>query len=80
MATPMPARDAGGMSAPRPIRRPHEMRIDPLRCQRGDLCRLLAPEVGDGRHVPVTPDTLAAMAACPTGALGWREEDPPRGD
>jgi ferredoxin len=56
------------------------MRIDRLLCQRGDLCRLLAPEVGDGRHVPVTPDTLAAMAACPTGALGWREEDDPRDD
>jgi len=31
--------------------------------------RELAPEIGDGRDVPVTPDTLLAMASCPTGAL-----------
>lgn len=68
------------MREPRPIRRPHEMRIDPHRCLRGGLCRLTAPEVGDGRHVPVTPDTLAAMAECPTGALGWSEPEGADGD
>ncbi len=61
---------------PRPRLRPHAMRIDPDRCQHGKLCQLLAPEIGDGRDVPVTPDTLLAMASCPTGALSWREADP----
>lgn len=64
-------------STPHPTSRlrPTAMRIDPSRCQRGELCHLLAPEIGDGRDVPVTPDTLLAMAACPTGALSWREPE-----
>lgn len=56
--------------------RPRAMRIDRTRCQHGELCHLLAPEIGDGRDVPVTPDTLVAMASCPTGALSWREPEP----
>lgn len=56
-------------------RRPRSMRIDPARCQHGGLCELLAPEIGQGREVPVTPDTLAAMAECPTGALQWSDEN-----
>lgn len=57
------------------IRRPRIMRIDQSRCQHGGLCELLAPEVGDGHDVPVTPYTLAAMAECPTGALRWSEDE-----
>lgn len=63
------------MTTNQPIRRPVAMRIDPVRCRHGGLCQLLAPEVGDGRHVPITADTLAAMGECPTGALTWLEAD-----
>ncbi|HEX7021362.1 MAG TPA: ferredoxin [Trueperaceae bacterium] len=55
------------------------MRIDELRCSRCGLCYLIAPVVEiNAQHIPVTPDTLEAMAQCPTGAIVWRELGPAR--
>lgn len=59
-----------------PLDRPTRMRIDAARCQQGRLCQLLAPEIERDRPIAVTSATLEAMAACPTGALGWDESEP----
>jgi ferredoxin len=63
--------------APR-ILRPATMRIDRRRCRRSGLCDLVAPGLRDGTAVRADPDTLEAMAACPSGALAW--DEPPAAD
>lgn len=60
--------------------RPTAMRIDPDRCTHGGGCRLLAPEIEDAERIPLTPATLDAMAACPSGALGWADDAPAGAD
>jgi ferredoxin len=72
------ARQAGRMDRSTRIHRPAAMRIDPRRCRRSGLCRLIAPGLAEGTSVPMGPDTLEAMAACPSGALAWVE--PPAGE
>jgi ferredoxin len=54
------------------------MRIDPRRCRESGLCRLIAPGLHEGSSAPAGPDTLEAMAACPSGAVAW--DEPPAGD
>ena len=74
------ARHAAVMDGPLPRRdRPVLMRIDPARCLHGGACRLLAPEIVDPERIEVTAATLDAMAACPSGALTWREDLPSDG-
>lgn len=63
---------------PHPIR-PDSMRIDEPRCITCELCFLLAPVIGSQpERIPVTRDTLDAMAACPTGAIVWNDTQPDR--
>lgn len=64
--------DARAMSAA--LQRPRRLRIDPRRCRHAGLCRALAAEIDDPDDISVTAATLDAMANCPSGALGWREE------
>ena len=54
------------------------MHIDRGRCAGTGLCELLAPSVAtDPDDIPVTRESLEAMAACPTGALSWSEVTEP---
>lgn len=76
MATARPARQADGMDRSTEIHRPAAMRIDPRRCRRSGLCRLIAPGLRDATRIPVDADALEAMAACPSGALAWDEPTP----
>jgi ferredoxin len=50
------------------------MHVDPEVCIECGICEEVAPGIREtpGR-VPVTRQTLEAMAACPTGALRWSE-------
>lgn len=46
------------------------------RCIHCELCYDVAPVIrGNEARIPVTHDTLEAMAACPTGAIVWCEEE-----
>jgi len=57
--------------------RPTAMRVDPEACIECGICEEIAPGIGAApEHVPVTRQTLEAMAACPTGALRWSEGEP----
>jgi len=78
MAAGAPARRASRMDRLPQIHRPATMRIDPRRCRRSGLCRVIAPGLRDGTSVPIDPDALEAMTACPSGALAW--DEPPTGD
>jgi len=52
------------------------MRIEGARCLRCGLCELIAPIIREGlARIPIGSDTLEAMAACPTGAIVWCEEE-----
>lgn len=56
--------------------RPNAMCIDKARCVHCELCYLIAPVIRDDpNHIPITSDTLEAMAACPGGAIVWCEGD-----
>lgn len=56
--------------------RPDAMRIDEAACIHCELCFEIAPVFRDGANrVPVTDETLDAMAACPTGAIRWCEPE-----
>lgn len=56
--------------------RPNAMRIDKACCVYCELCYLIAPIIRDNPNcIPVTSDTLEAMAACPGGAIVWYEEE-----
>jgi hypothetical protein len=55
--------------------RPEYMRLDVLGCINCELCFLVAPEIAAcPDRIPVSAATLAAMAACPCGAIIWKEE------
>lgn len=55
--------------------RPESLRIEEVRCIRCELCFEIAPVIRqDSEYIPVTTATLEAMAACPTGAIVWREK------
>lgn len=60
--------------------RPRAMRIDRTRCLNGGACRIVAPEIDDTERIAITSATLDAMAACPSGALTWVEDDRPGDD
>jgi ferredoxin len=61
--------------------RPNTIRIDKVRCIHCELCYLIAPIIhGNPDYIPVTSDTLEAMAACPTGAIIWREGEEVSGE
>lgn len=61
---------------PYPLQRPTEMRVDPAACVRCELCDALLPGVLAGpERIPVSPAALEAMAACPTGAIVWCEDE-----
>lgn len=52
------------------------MRLDAAGCIECELCFEMAPVITlDPQLIPVSPVTLAAMAACPCGALVWNEAD-----
>jgi len=54
--------------------RPETMMLEEVRCIHCELCYDIAPVIrGNEARIPVTSDTLEAMAACPTGAIVWRE-------
>lgn len=57
--------------------RPEYMRLDVAGCIECELCFEMAPEIAlDPQLIPVSSATLAAMAACPCGALVWKEAVP----
>lgn len=52
------------------------MRLEPSACIACELCETLAPdELRDPEHIPLSAAALDAMAACPTGAIRWKETD-----
>jgi ferredoxin len=52
------------------------MRVDAAACVRCELCDALLPGVLVGpERIPVAPAALEAMAACPTGAIVWCEDE-----
>lgn len=54
--------------------RPNAMRVDRARCIDCELCWLIAPVIRENPdRIPVTGDTLEAMAVCPGGAIVWCE-------
>jgi ferredoxin len=58
-----------------PLHRPIAMRVDATQCVHCELCDALLPGVLVGpERIPVSPAALAAMAACPTGAIVWCED------
>jgi Fe-S-cluster-containing hydrogenase component 2 len=60
---------------PEQMLRPEYMRLDSARCIHCELCYLVAPVIAaDPERIPVSVVTLAAMAACPCGAIVWKEE------
>lgn len=77
MAPPWGAAHAGCMNVrdnASELSRPTAIRIDEALCNQCELCLIVAPVIAaDRARIPVTPDTLEAMALCPTGALLWRE-------
>ena len=55
--------------------RPTAMRIDRARCIHCELCYAVAPIIRNTpERIPITSETLEAMAACPVGAIVWRED------
>lgn len=51
------------------------MRVDRARCIDCGLCYSIAPIICENpNRIPVTGDTLEAMAACPGGAIVWCED------
>lgn len=56
--------------------RPTEMDRNAEVCLDCGLCEDIARDVSwHTGGVPITPTTLDAMAACPVGAIVWREEE-----
>ena len=54
------------------------MRIDRARCVHCELCYTVAPIIQNTpERIPITSETLEAMATCPVGALVWREDPAP---
>lgn len=54
--------------------RPTAMRIDRTRCVHCELCYAVAPIVRNTpERIPITSETLEAMATCPVGAIVWCE-------
>ncbi len=63
---------------PEPLHRPTAMRVDEDACVRCELCDALLPGVLLGpERIPVSWVALEAMAACPTGAIVWCEDEAP---
>jgi ferredoxin len=59
-----------------PIRRPVAIRIDPRRCVHCGLCVDLVGEPLDAPdRIPVSSAALDAMAACPSGAIVWCDDE-----
>lgn len=55
--------------------RPRFMHIDRVHCTYCELCYATAPVIRrDTEKIPMTYETLEAMAACPTGAIVWCED------
>jgi ferredoxin len=66
---------AGRLRRERDMRRPDTMYIEWTRCIHCELCYEIAPAIrADPERIAISAPALDAMAACPTGALVWREE------
>ncbi len=56
--------------------RPEFMWLDPLSCVQCGLCEQFVPDISrHGQRLPVTGQSLDAMAACPVGAIRWLERE-----
>lgn len=54
--------------------RPEAMWVDPDACIECGICEEIAPGIRDEAPlIAVTPSSLEAMSACPTGAIRWSE-------
>ncbi len=59
--------------------RPDTMWIDPDTCIECGICEEVAPGMRVDEHrIAVSPQTLEAMSACPTGAIRWLEGEEDR--